>query len=232
MKKSRLYLLFCLFALANASFAQLKYQEGDVAAYIPKFASFAILHSDNTWVLTLPEEYSSYLSSVPDGVNLLDEDTTLSDVFEPIQNWEMATGADELSDVKWYLFTTDAISGDYDSYSKPTFRVYFDEEKDSYVSIYWNDFIDTSDYIHVTWRVDGGKAIGQDWGSGGGGKITFVPRMHYDFAQSLIDKKIFIARVIHYDGATTTATFDISGFADFIAQIKPTLTECWPEFMP
>lgn len=233
MQKGRLFLLFCLFALASTSFAQLAYQDGDIVAFLPKTASIAILHSDNTWILTSPEEYSAYLASVPAGINITGGATAtpLDDIPTSIQNWKLTTGADELSDVKWYLFTTNAIDGDYLSYNIPTFRVYFDEKKDTFVSIYWNDFINSSGDIPVTWRVDEGKAIRQEWPGSGGGKVTFVPQMHYDFAQSLIGKTKFVARVIHYDGTTTTATFDISGLSDFIAQIKPLLISSWPEFM-
>lgn len=221
--------------VVSSSWSNPSYQEGDAVAFLPKTAEMAILRSDKTWILPTAEEYSEYLSTVPEGVDILGSIASpplFSDTSVTSKNWGITTGADELSDIKWYLFTAPAIDGDYDSYSRPTLRVYFDEEKDTFVSIYWNDFIGTGKSVSVTWRIDEEKATRHEWSGSGDGKITFVPRMHYDFAKSFIGKKRFVARVVHYDGTTTTATFDISGFPDFIAQVKPSLAECWPDFMP
>jgi len=227
MRKMLIVFAMALAALPCAAGPEIG--EGDELALSGSFG-WVLIRPDGTWEDVPESELPRYIHLVKD------QSYTASEPVEPepapaedpladpvVRNWKYYSGADAITDIGWHLFFAPAVSGDYSSYDTPAFRVHVKDTGEAFISIFWDNYLGSSDSIQIITRLDKNPPVKDSWSNSADNTSTFFTGRFYGdkrkFMDQLITAETLTARVTPYNEAPTTAVFDISGLKEFVNMI-------------
>ena len=140
-------------------------------------------------------------------------------VWADPQGWHYLTGVDESTGETWHACYCYAVAGSYGEGKAPVFSVNLAPTRQALIAINWKASLATP-IEHsqlVDWRIDTALAVVENWYETVGGVTVCQPGTVEAFMRDLARGHTLTARVLTPDGRLT-ATFDITGVGDFIAQ--------------
>jgi hypothetical protein len=212
MKMKRLPFFLFLVIVLSCAMASPTYRDGDMVAMVNS-ETWALLHADGTWESATFEQAIDLLGQVPGGIVASNASSQTQS-----KNWDYKTGVDPITDVRWHLFLTEAVSGGNRYGEKPCLRIYITEAGAVWVSIWWGEYLGSRKDPRVTWRMDRDAPCFNDiWQNSSDEKTTFVANGYDEnMVKRFVNAETFIAQTTPYSSNTMTATFDVTGVRQFI----------------
>ena len=135
--------------------------------------------------------------------------------------WVYFENRDPITDELTHIIYTIAVSGESGFGDQFTLSMACDQSDFFSVGVQWHSFIDL-DSTNVTYRIDSQDAQSSEWISDGD-STYLVGAKGKQFVNSVMGGKQLLVRVLPYQGASLTATFDITGIEE---AVKPLFEGC------
>lgn len=165
-----------------------------------------------------PLSQSGFKSGYQDGLVKKQEfDEWSQEYFGPWVGW---TKKDKITDFDNYYLVNDGDIGPYNKKAELTLRCLNDKTE---LYINWGGYLigDRNDLLSVTYRIDGQKAVTNNWSLSTDNKAIFYRGNDITLIKSLVGKKKLILEF--KDKNTETVTFNLDKLDE---KIKPLATAC------